>query len=258
VASSPFSQSGGVKGLALLLCMECKEARLIKGGNMMTNIYVDGSSKGNPGPAGIGIYIPGVGISLSTPIGEATNNEAEWMALVTAAYISQYISGDITIYTDSQLVAEQYNGNWKMKKLGLMRCYELARYYIDNQHSDVEVKHIPRTENGIANTLAQEAAASLGYVIVEKGLEEIVRRQLKKKDKKFCMTILPRNLISVFPPTPPHDSIDAIVPEPKAVVVRERSDYIFEHYDAVLVTSEKTWYLHNKPYAKADWVNKVE
>jgi len=219
----------------------------------MTNIYIDGSSKGNPGPAGIGIYIPEVGISLSIPIGEATNNEAEWAALVLATYISQYIQGDTTIHSDSQLVVKQFNQEYDIKKPELMELYELARYYADNQHKEVIVKHTARTGNKMANTLAQEAADSYGYVIVEKGLEKTIRSRIKQKGKHLSLVILPRQLVSIFPPTPPHGT-DAIIPEPKAVVVRERNDYPLERYETVLITSEKRWYVNGKPYAKVDWL----
>lgn len=216
-------------------------------------IYIDGSSRGNPGPAGIGIHIPEPAIQISIPVGEATNNQAEWLSLVVASYISQYIPGDATIYTDSRLVAEQCSGNWKIRNPELLELYELTRYYIDNQHSEIEVKHIRRNKNKVANMLAQEASASFGYIVVEKGLEQIIKRRLKEKNKKLSMAILPRDLISILPPPAPHGT-NAIIPDPKAVVIREPSESIIEHYETVLVTSEKMWYVNGKPYKRADWL----
>lgn len=209
------------------------------------DIYVDGSSRGNPGPAGIGIYCKELGIKVSISVGQKTNNEAEYLALIGALSIARGLNEPVTIYSDSKLVVEQFNGNWKVKKPHLLTLLEHAKELATGL--DVEVKLIPRDENMEANALAQAASeVNEGeYVIVDPELENLLRKRLKEQDKDYALAILPESFIQFFPPSD--------LPKPVAVVVTNRG-YVTEWFEAVLVASERMWYINGKPYKHADWL----
>jgi len=115
----------------------------------------------------------------------------------------------------------------------------------------MEVKLIPRDKNMEANALAQAASeVNEGeYVIVDPKLENTLRKRLKEQNKDYVLAILPESFIQFFP--------SSDLPKPVAVVVTNRG-YVTEWFEVVLVASERMWYINGKPYAKADWVNKVE
>ena len=93
----------------------------------MANIYIDGSSRGNPGPAGIGIYCKELNIRISIPVGQRTNNEAEYLALIGALSVTHGLSQPVVIHSDSRLVVEQFNGSWKVRKPHLLTLLERAK-----------------------------------------------------------------------------------------------------------------------------------
>ena len=82
-------------------------------------IYIDGASKGNPGPSGIGVVIcEGTKAikNISTYIGHATNNIAEYTALIYALQEALILKAEaLTIRTDSQLLARQLNKVYKVR-----------------------------------------------------------------------------------------------------------------------------------------------
>ena len=94
-------------------------------------ISIDGASKGNPGPSGIGIVIrDSSGMVLkevSEYIGETTNNVAEYTALIRA--LSETMDLGFTraeIQSDSELMVKQINGQYRVKNEGIMPLYEEA------------------------------------------------------------------------------------------------------------------------------------
>lgn len=131
-------------------------------------IHTDGGARGNPGPAGIGVDVRdtegGVLGTVSEYIGEATNNIAEYTAIVRALEYATSLVPDskgvqLTIRLDSQLVERQMNGVYKVKDAGLRPLYEQAKLLVEN-YASVSFVHIPRSENKIADTLANEAMDS--------------------------------------------------------------------------------------------------
>jgi ribonuclease HI len=90
----------------------------------MIEVYIDGSSKGNPGPGGAGIVIKKAAIQelLSThgiPLGHVTNNQAEFLALKDALIELKrrcLLELAISILTDSQLVVGVFSQNWKARE----------------------------------------------------------------------------------------------------------------------------------------------
>lgn len=109
---------------------------------MTIEIHIDGACKNNnikdaeSKPTHVCVLIPvqehiDEEILYFKQIKDATNNFAEWMALLRALIIikSSGLSGldDIIIYSDSQLIVNQYNDNWKIKKLDLKFVYDEAK-----------------------------------------------------------------------------------------------------------------------------------
>lgn len=130
--------------------------------NSTLTMYIDGSSSGNPGPAGIGIVIIDqdnrqVG-KISSYIGRRTNNFAEYSALIRALKVAIYFKVRVLkIRTDSELVVKQLNGEYKVKNEQIKKLYdEAAKLILSIQQFKIE--HIPRTLNDKADYLAKKAA----------------------------------------------------------------------------------------------------
>ena len=139
-------------------------------------LYIDGASRGNPGRAAAGISITngeGKKISeVSRYLGDKTNNEAEYWALLLGLREAKRLGGDtLQIFTDSELVERQIKGVYRVKDLNLK---VLHRTVIQNlkTFSSFEIKSIPREENKEADRLANQAIQR--RIAKEKG------RELKK------------------------------------------------------------------------------
>ena len=120
--------------------------------------FVDGGARGNPGPAGIGAIIDGpCPVAISTYIGEATNNVAEYSALIAVAKAGVekgYASLDI--FADSELMVRQIKGIYKVKDAKLKTLYLEAQKYLQ-QLKTFTITHIPREQNSRADKLVNEA-----------------------------------------------------------------------------------------------------
>ncbi|MCK4321555.1 ribonuclease HI family protein [candidate division WOR-3 bacterium] len=124
-------------------------------------IYTDGSSRGNPGPAGIGILIiddKGNEVKrISEYIGETTNNIAEYSALLRAVIeCKKRKIYSVEFFTDSELLVNQLNKVYKIKNEGLKPLYVKLLSKLMN-FRDWSIRHIPREENKIADFLANQA-----------------------------------------------------------------------------------------------------
>lgn len=127
-------------------------------------LSVDGAAKGNPGPAGIGVVICDESgseiLSIGEHIGIATNNTAEYAALLRGLEECIKLSADsISIQTDSELIARQLMGVYKVKSPHLQPLYSEAKRLL-GRFKSVDVKHVPRERNKHADKLASSAAAS--------------------------------------------------------------------------------------------------
>ncbi|HOW42930.1 MAG TPA: ribonuclease HI family protein [Candidatus Omnitrophota bacterium] len=124
------------------------------------DIYIDGASKGNPGPSGIGVIILKDGQSIRTIsryIGTATNNIAEYSALIAALEESLLLKAEqLTIKSDSELLCRQLNRQYKVKSEHIRGLFEQATRLISG-FKHVSVCHIPREENAGADKLATRA-----------------------------------------------------------------------------------------------------
>ena len=126
-------------------------------------IYIDGASKGNPGHSGVGIVIYQEGLrikSIANYIGTATNNVAEYTALIYALEEALLLKArSLKINTDSQLLARQLNKIYKVKHPGIINLYNRAVHLLTG-FEKVLINHIPREENSLADKLATEAIKS--------------------------------------------------------------------------------------------------
>ena len=136
---------------------------------MMIEVYIDGSSKGNPGPGGAGIVIQDVATkeiigTLKIPLGHVTNNQAEFLALKHALLelqkrnLSEHSN---KIFTDSQLVVGIFSQNWRASaNLELvMEIRNLLKEFSKLTFAYVR-GHNGNHGNELADSLAQEAAES--------------------------------------------------------------------------------------------------
>ncbi len=121
------------------------------------DIYIDGASKGNPGPAAVGVVICCKGQvikNISDYIGEATNNIAEYKALIYALEEALILKADIlNIRTDSELLFKQINGDYKVKNENIKVLYDRAKHLI-SAFKEFSISHISRNLNKGADKLA--------------------------------------------------------------------------------------------------------
>ncbi len=124
------------------------------------DIYIDGASKGNPGPSGIGVVIcrgSEVVKNISEFIGNATNNIAEYTALIYALKEAMLLKAEtLQIKTDSQLLARQINRIYKIKNERILELHKQASMIISD-FKKVTIDHIPRENNKGADKLANQA-----------------------------------------------------------------------------------------------------
>lgn len=124
-------------------------------------IYTDGGSRGNPGPSGIGVVINDR--EYSEYIGEGTNNEAEYKAVIfalkkTKALLSKekIKSAEVELKSDSELLIKQLNGEYKVMEPRIQQLFiEVWNLKID--FGKIKFTLIPREKNKQADRLANEA-----------------------------------------------------------------------------------------------------
>jgi ribonuclease HI len=138
----------------------------------MNQIFIntDGGSRGNPGQAAVGVVFfdesNKIMHSYKKCIGIATNNEAEYGAIIAALEIlikskwfmeNNVASKKVICRLDSKLVVEQINGAWKIKEDRLKDFVARIKSMMDQIHLNITFVHIPREENKEADRLVNEA-----------------------------------------------------------------------------------------------------
>lgn len=123
--------------------------------------YFDGASKNNPGISGIGLYIKHknkIIYEYSEVIGQGTNNEAEYKALIKLLEEMRNLDAkEIRIYGDSQLVINQINRKWKIKEQHLYQLFLKANDIIEDIKQRgiiITIEWIPREKNKYADKLS--------------------------------------------------------------------------------------------------------
>ncbi len=127
----------------------------------MHHLYVDGGSRGNPGPAAIGAVLrrpDGDTVeTLANFIGDATNNIAEYQALIAGVEMAlDHDVGRLSIFSDSELIVRQLQGIYRVKNEGLRPYYQQAKSTLARLER-FELKSIPRESNQHADSLVNQA-----------------------------------------------------------------------------------------------------
>ena len=130
-------------------------------------IYTDGASRGNPGPAGAGmVFVNKRGDVIEKFckfLGKKTNNEAEYEAVILALKKFKALYSkkkakktEVEIRTDSELVAKQMNGRYKIENENLQKIF-MKLWNLRLDFKEVKIKHVPREKNHEADALANQA-----------------------------------------------------------------------------------------------------
>lgn len=126
-------------------------------------MYTDGGSRGNPGPAAVGVFIETLGKKIGQCIGNRTNNDAEYEALILGLQkTKQFVGKDkakkcsVDCFLDSELVVKQLNHEYKLKEPRIQQ-YFIEIWNLMLEYEKVTFTHIPREKNKIADALVNEA-----------------------------------------------------------------------------------------------------
>lgn len=124
----------------------------------MITAFIDGGARGNPGPAGYGVFIVGADgtplASLHGALGIATNNVAEYNGLLAAlTWAAAHGHTRVHIKADSELLVEQMKGNYRVKNAGLQPLYADA-VRLAARIGKVTFEHIRRELNKEADRLS--------------------------------------------------------------------------------------------------------
>ena len=129
------------------------------------SIYVDGASRGNPGPAGVGYYVIGVDGKVIERggkfIGFATSRVAEYYAMKNGVELAVQMGlRSVHFFSDSLMVVNQLNGIFSIKNPDIIPIYTAILKLLDSFDS-VSFTHIPRIENLVADSEANQAINSI-------------------------------------------------------------------------------------------------
>ena len=135
-------------------------SRAVSGPDLL-QLHIDGASRGNPGEAGFGVFatdIKGVEVaSLYGYIGRATNNVAEYQALIHALrYARTRGATSVHVFSDSELIVRQVNGQYKVKHPDMKALHRVAESLLSS-FRDAKVAHVRREQNKQADRLANQA-----------------------------------------------------------------------------------------------------
>ncbi len=144
-------------------------------------LYTDGGARGNPGPAGAGAVVYNCqGETLTEmhhALGEMTNNEAEYQALLLGLETIKKLVGkektretEIEARLDSELVAKQLNGEYQIKEASLQPLFIKVWNQRVAHFPKLTFQHIPREQNRRADELANQAMDEAQAVSVKKPL----------------------------------------------------------------------------------------
>ncbi len=128
---------------------------------MKVVVHVDGGARGNPGPAAIGVVVSDAGggllEELGEPIGATTNNVAEYRALLRGLERAHALgASEVEVVGDSELVAKQVNGQYKVKHAGLRPLHADALRALAG-FERWRVRTVPRAQNAAADALVNAA-----------------------------------------------------------------------------------------------------
>ena len=133
---------------------------------MKLRTYTDGGARGNPGPAAIGVLICSLEGDIleeyAETIGEATNNVAEYKALIAGMKKAKGLKAEeLDCFMDSMLVVKQLNGEFRIKHINMQKLYDEVQK-IRREFKHVSYHHVPREEENI-----QRADQLVNYALDE-------------------------------------------------------------------------------------------
>lgn len=123
--------------------------------------YSDGGARGNPGPAGIGVVIKDINGAIIEEhgeyIGETTNNQAEYKALIKALELGLELgASEAQCFLDSELVVRQLKQEYKVKEPGLQKLFIVA-WNLSQKYKKISFTHVRREFNTEADRLVNNA-----------------------------------------------------------------------------------------------------
>ncbi len=124
-------------------------------------IFTDGCAKGNPGPAGIGFVVEDIEGNVlhedCANLGEATNNEAEYEALIMSLeFCAKQKIKEAFFFTDSQLMAHQLNGIYKIKNERIARLAKRVQEIRLANLTKFQITYVPRESNRRADAMSNK------------------------------------------------------------------------------------------------------
>jgi len=126
-------------------------------------IYTDGGARGNPGPAGIGVYITDKATGEMVEehakfLGSTTNNQAEYQAAILALQRAVELGAQsVELVADSELLIKQARGEYRVKNADLAKRYLELKNLETKLAGRVTYRHVMRTHNKRADALANQA-----------------------------------------------------------------------------------------------------
>lgn len=133
-------------------------------------VHIDGGARGNPGPAAAGVVVRcgDDGVSLREAgyfLGRATNNQAEYSALIHALEAAAELEADeVDVFSDSELLVRQMSGQYRVRNAALRPLFERARQ-LAGRFGRFALRHIPREQNTEADRLVNQAINLQGDVL---------------------------------------------------------------------------------------------
>ena len=130
-------------------------------------VHVDGGARGNPGPAAAGAVIPtpdgAVIADAAEPIGVATNNVAEYRGLLLGLRKARELgASEVEVVNDSELVAKQVNGIYKVKHPDMKPLHAAALQAL-RDFERWSIRSVPRAQNAGADALVNQALDAARY-----------------------------------------------------------------------------------------------
>lgn len=124
-------------------------------------LFADGASRGNPGPAAYGfVILSPSGEELDrgkATLGKVTNNVAEYQGVLNGLKRCLELGiPDVRVHSDSQLLVRQLEGRYKVRAPGILPLFQQIKA-VCNDFKKVTFTHVPREENTVADSLANEA-----------------------------------------------------------------------------------------------------
>jgi len=149
----------------------------LRGENRILKVtaWIDGAARGNPGPAGYGVYMKKDGelIEVSGYLGRTTNNVAEYAGLIDALTVAVSEGArEVEIISDSELLVKQMLGQYRVKHPNLVPLHEQAKALV-RKFARFSIRHTLRAGNKNADRLANLA--------VDRGEGRLVERTSAKE-----------------------------------------------------------------------------